>query len=43
MNIVLAKHGKRMWWKYIIPKRLTLKENPAIYRWIFWNFGGEKS
>jgi hypothetical protein len=28
----------RNWWKYWRPKRLTLKDSPAIYRWLFWAF-----
>jgi len=36
---VRAAYGKRVWWKYLLPRRLTLKSNPAIYRWLFWNFG----
>lgn len=23
---------------YFLPKRITLKSNPAIYRWGYWNF-----
>ena len=28
--------NKRIWYKYILPKRLTLKQNPAVYRWLWW-------
>jgi len=28
--------NKKIWYKYIIPKRLTLKCNPPIYRWLWW-------
>lgn len=28
--------NKKIWYKYIIPKRLTLKQNPPIYRWTFF-------
>lgn len=24
--------------RYIIPHRLTLKENPRIHAWLWWNF-----
>lgn len=24
--------------RYIILRRLTLKTNPAIYKWLWWNF-----
>ena len=34
-KIVVAAYGKRFYWH---PKRLTLKCNPAIYRWGYWNF-----
>lgn len=33
---VVGKYGK--WYKYIRPHRLTLKHNPAIYKWMWWNF-----
>ena len=37
VNFKVAFYGK--WYHYIIPSRLTLKENPkAIYRWLWWNF-----
>ena len=26
------------WYDYIIPKRLTLKSNPGVYKWLWWNF-----
>ena len=29
-------NNKRIWHKYLTPKRLTLKCNPPIYRWLFW-------
>ncbi len=35
MNLVLRSNW-RGWWRYILPKRLTLKSNPAIYRWLIW-------
>ena len=34
MKIGRHKWGK--WHKYIIPKRLTLKSNPPIYKWLWW-------
>jgi len=33
-----ASWGKKVWWKYLLPRRLTLSCNPAIYRWLWWNF-----
>jgi hypothetical protein len=30
-----AAYGKRF---YVLPRRLTLPHNPAIYRWGYWNF-----
>jgi hypothetical protein len=27
---------------YLLPKRLTLKSNPAIYRWGYWNYSWDK-
>ena len=26
----------KIWYKYLLPKRLTLKCNPPIYRWLIW-------
>jgi len=26
----------RSWYKYLLPKRLTLQSNPKIMRWLFW-------
>jgi len=32
----------RSWYKYILPRRLTLKNNPiGIYRWLFWAWGNK--
>ena len=28
--------NRRIWYKYWRPKRLTLKHNPPIYRWLWW-------
>jgi len=25
-----------IWYKYLLPTRLTLKSNPRIHRWLFW-------
>jgi len=33
---VVGTYGK--WHRYLIPKRLTLESNPAIFKWLFWNF-----
>lgn len=29
------------WWHYWRPRRLTLRHNPPIYRWLFWVWGSE--
>jgi len=31
-----------IWYRYIIPRRLTLKKNPAIYCWLGFNFSWDK-
>lgn len=38
--MVLAKpiRSLRIALRYWLPKRLTLKSNPAIYAWLWWNF-----
>lgn len=30
------------WHHYIIPRRLTLKHNPPIYKWLWFVIGYEK-
>jgi len=36
---VVAKPVTKAWHhRYWRPRRLTLGHNPAIYRWLFWNF-----
>jgi hypothetical protein len=37
---VLAKPTRtvRRAMRYWRPKRLTLKENPPVYAWLWWNF-----
>jgi hypothetical protein len=39
-EIVLAKplRSIKKALKYIVPKRLTLKGNPRIHAWLWWNF-----
>lgn len=31
---ICIHNNKSLWNKYILPKRLTLKEHPPIYRWL---------
>jgi len=39
-NTKISIHSrKKQWWRYILPKRLTLKQNPSIYRWTFFVWG----
>lgn len=39
IGIHKAKHLNSEWYHFIKPKRLTLKSNPPIYKWLFWVFG----
>lgn len=34
--MIQLHNNKRIWWLYLLPKRLTLSTNPAVYRWLFW-------
>lgn len=34
--IMSIHHNWKMWYKYICPRRLTVKTNPAIYRWLIF-------
>lgn len=38
-EFALSAYGQKKWYRYWLPKRLTLKHNPPIYRFLFWNFG----
>lgn len=33
-----AKYLNSEWYNYLLPRRLTLKKNPPIYKWLFWVF-----
>lgn len=33
---------KSDWYKYLKPKRLTLKHNPPIYKWLIWYIALDK-
>ena len=35
----LAKRTFKSSMQYVFPKRLTLPQNPAVYAWLFWNWG----
>ena len=34
-----AKYHNSQWYHYLVPRRLTLKNNPPIYKWCFWVIG----
>lgn len=36
IGIHKAKYLKSEWYYYWYPRRLTLKHNPPIYKWLFW-------
>jgi len=39
MSIKIVIHSnKRLWKRYILPKRITLKCNPPIYRWLIFGW-----
>lgn len=37
-----AKYYHSQWYYYIIPRRLTLKCNPPIYKWLWFVISYEK-
>lgn len=37
MRIRITKVNK--WYKYLVPRRLTLKTNPPIYEWLWFVWG----
>jgi len=34
--MIQLHNNKKVWYRYIIPKRITMKSCPPIYRWLFW-------
>ncbi len=42
IGIHRAKYYHSQWYYYIIPKRLTLKCNPPIYKWLCFVIGYER-
>lgn len=28
--------SQKRWWSYWYPRRITLKQNPPVYRFLFW-------
>lgn len=39
----MAIHSNpRIWYRYLWPKRLTVKGNPAVYRWTFFVWESKK-
>ena len=42
IGIHRAKDYHSQWYYYIIPKRLTLKCNPPIYKWLCFVIGYER-
>lgn len=41
IGIHKAKYYHSQWYYYIIPRRLTLKCNPPIYKWLWFVIGYE--
>lgn len=40
-EIVLSA-SRRVWYRYFLPRRLTLKTSRPIYRWLFWSWSRAK-
>lgn len=38
IKIHKAKYKNSQWYNYLIPKRLTLKSNPPVYKWLWFVF-----
>lgn len=28
--------NRRVWYKWLLPRRMTLKSNPRVHRWLLW-------
>lgn len=39
VSIHNAKYLKSEWYNYIKPRRLTLDQNPPVYKWLIWVAG----
>lgn len=42
IGIHRAKYYHSQWYYYILPRRLTLRGNPPIYKWLWFVIGCEK-
>ena len=42
IGIHKAKYRHSQWYYYIIPRRLTLKCNPPLYKWLWFIFDFSK-
>jgi hypothetical protein len=31
--------NRRIWYRYLLPRRLTISSNPPIYRWLWFVWG----
>lgn len=41
--MIIGIHSRKSdWYKYLKPKRLTLKHNPPIYKWLIWYIALDK-
>ena len=36
IGIHKAKYRHSQWYYYLIPRRITLKCNPPLYKWLIW-------
>lgn len=42
MKIQVGRHFVGKWYQYWFPRRLTLKSNPPIYKWLWWYISLDK-
>jgi len=42
ISISKVRHLRSEWYNYILPKRLTLKSNPAVYKWLCFAFSWDE-
>ena len=42
IGIHKAKYRHSQWYYYLIPKRITLKSNPPLYKWLWFTIDFSK-
>ena len=41
-EMIKIHYRHKIWYRYLLPRRLTLACNPSVYRWLWWVYGSPK-